>query len=413
MKITKKSVDGLKLPEAGQVLVWDSELKGFGIRLTAGGMAYFVQGRANGKSIRTTIGKHGVFTPEQARIEAKERLRDMAKGVDPTGIKKAKEALSITLAEVGASYIKDRSLKQNSIRDINIHINGIFASWKDQPINTITRDMVLTLFRKRTEESPSQANQAFRVLRGLFNYAMATYRPGDKPIIIENPVKVISDAKIWNTIQPKKRRIPLKQIGQAWNILEGIRENPALELPGRSMVDAIAFCLLTGARWSEAQSLTWNNVNMEAGTWHILDPKNNNSVTLPLSSQAKALLENRTHIDDNPFVFCSNKSKTGYIGPGRRVTDQISKDLKIDISPHDLRRTFRSIAAELNIELWRTKLLMNHKIRDDVTIQAYTEKSDLEYLRPSIKAIGDWIEDQEKIAASDNVIPLPRTRRVI
>jgi len=412
IKITKKSVDNLKLPEAGQTLVWDSELKGFGIRLTAGGMAYFVQGRANGKSIRITIGRHGVFTPEQARIEAKEKLLNMAKGIDPNDVKKTNEALTITLGEVGASYINDRSLKQNSIRDINIHLNGIFKPWKDQPIASINRDMVLKLFRKRTEESPSQANQAFRVLRGLFNYAMATYRPGDKPIILENPVKVISDAKVWNVVKAKNRRIPIKQVGRAWNILKDIQENPVLALPGRSMVDAVIFCLLAGCRWSEAQALPWEDVNLEAGTWFIRDPKNKSSVTLPLSDQAKILLENRARIAGNPYVFCSNKSKTGYIGPGRWVTDQIAKDLKIELSPHDLRRTFRSIAAELDIELWRTKLLMNHKIRDDITIQAYTEKDDLDYLRPSVQAIGAWIERQGKLARAKNVIDINSKKRV-
>lgn len=412
MKITKKNVDNLELPKTGQILVWDDTLKGFGIRLTAGSMSYFVQARVNGKSRRITIGKHGVFTPDQARDEAKEKLRDMVRGINPNDRKKINEAITITLAEVGKAYIKDRALKKNSIRDINIHLNGIFGTWKDQPITEITRNMVLKLFRQRTEESPSQANQSFRVLRALFNYAMATYRPGDKPIILENPVKVISDAKIWNVIQPKNRRIPLLKVGRAWNILEDIKENPALELPGRSIVAAVSFCFLTAARWGEVQSLTWDNVNLEAGTWFIEDPKNKIPVTLPLNNQAKILLKDRARMDGNNFVFCSNKSKTGHIGPGRFVTDQIAKELKIDFSAHDLRRTFRSIAAELNIELWRTKLLMNHKMGKDITIQAYTEKEDLEYLRPDIQAIGDWIERQGELERN-KIIDIGIAREVI
>lgn len=94
------------------------------------------------------------------------------------------------------------------------------------------------------------------------------------------------------------------------------------------------------------------------------------------------------------------------------MTDQISKELEIIISPHDLRRTFRSIAAELNIELWRTKLLMNHKMGNDITIQAYTEKEDLEYLRPNIQELGDWIERQGKIAATGNVVDINSKQQV-
>jgi hypothetical protein len=39
---------------------------------------------------------------------------------------------------------------------------------------------------------------------------------------------------------------------------------------------------------------------------------------------------------------------------------------------------------------------MNHRINNDVTIAAYTEKEDLSYLRPSIQAIGSWIELKAK-----------------
>ena len=81
------------------------------------------------------------------------------------------------------------------------------------------------------------------------------------------------------------------------------------------------------------------------------------------------------------------------------------------ISIHDLRRTFRAIAGECGIELYKTKLLMNHKLNQDVTISAYTETSDLRYLKPEIQKIGDWIERQGKIAASEKVVDLEQARK--
>jgi integrase len=341
---------------------------------------------------RTTIGKHGPFTAEQARKEAEDKLREMSKGIDPVQKKKAEKAAGITLNDVAESYVRDRTLKPSSIRDIHKHLNGVFSDWKDEPITKITRDDCLTLFRKRSEESPSQANQAFRVLRALLNYAIETFRH----VITENPVQVLSGAKIWNTIKPKNRKIPIADVGRAWCKLEEIKADPTLGIAGRSMVDAVMFCLLTGCRWGEAQKLTWGNVDLENKTWFIEDPKNKNDVSLPLSTQAVDLLENRFRIENNPYVFCSEKSKTGYIGPGRYVTDQLAADLDIELSAHDLRRTFRAIAAEKDVELWRTKLLMNHKMKNDVTLESYTEKEDLEYLRPSIQAIGSWIETKTK-----------------
>jgi integrase len=316
----------------------------------------------------------------------------MSKGIDPVQKKKAEKAAKTTLDEVAESYIRDRALKQSSIRDIHKHLNGVFKDWRKEPITKITRDDCLTLFRKRSAESPSQANQAFRILRALLNYAIEVYRP----VITENPVRVLSGAGIWNTIKPKNRKIPIAEVGRAWCKLDTIKADPTLGIAGQSMVGAVMFCLLTGCRWGEAQKLTWGNVDLKNKSWRIEDPKNKNDVTLPLSTQAAELLENRFRIENSLYVFCSEKSKTGYIGPGRYVTDQLAAELGIELSPHDLRRTFRAIAAELNVELWRTKLLMNHKISNDVTIQSYTEKQDLEYLRPSIQAIGAWIERKAK-----------------
>ncbi len=403
-KLTKKVVECLHRPEKGQVLYWDTELKGFGIRATPNGLTFVVQSRVNGRNRRVKIGAYGPFTVDEARKKAMGYLRDMANGIDPNAEKKRKKVQAVILNDVAQAYIKDRELKESSIRDIKKHLDGIFQPWKKQPITQITRDKVLKKYREKSKCSKAQANQAFRILRALLNYAKASYRTNNEPILPENPCQVISDAKIWNDIAPKNRRIPLNKVGKAWNLLDGMREDPTQTLAGRSIVDGVAFALLTGARWGEVQTLTWDNVNLQAGTWYIKDPKNKQNVTLPLSTQAKILLENLVHY--NQFVFGSNKSKTGYIGPARWVTDQLCKALEIEFSAHDLRRTFRAIAAELGIELWKTKMLMNHKLNGDITLQAYTEKEDLEYLRPDIQKIGDWIERQAMIASNNNVIDL-------
>ena len=411
-KLTNAIIKKIKFPEKGQTFLWDTGTKGFGVRATPGGKVFIVQGRVNGRDRRVKIASCDLFSAEEARTRAKKFLQDMANGIDPNQEKKRKVAKAVTLKDVVQDYIKDRTLKTSSIKDINKHLNGTFNDWKDKPITAITRDMVKTLFGKRSEESPAQANQAFRVLRALLNYAMEAYRPGNEPILSENPVNVISGAKIWNVIKPKNRKIPLNKVGQAWAMLEDMQADPAQTMAFRSMVDAVIFCLLSGARWGEVQTLVWDNVDLSGCTWRIIDPKNKIPVTLPLNTQAKILLENRPRMEENQFVFCSNKSRTGHIGPGRFVTDQLSNALKIEISPHDLRRTFRSIAAELNIELWRTKMLMNHKMGNDITIQAYTEKEDLEYLRPNIQAIGDWIERQGELF-KNKVVDINTARGVI
>ncbi len=83
-KLTKTSVDDLS-PSDGDRVVWDNELKGFGVRVKPTGVkTYLVQYRnADGLSRRMVIGKHGVLLPEKARKLALIQLGAAARGDDP------------------------------------------------------------------------------------------------------------------------------------------------------------------------------------------------------------------------------------------------------------------------------------------------------------------------------------------
>src|SRR5688572_28194551 len=84
-KLTKKYVDTIEPPAAGQRFIRDDELKGFALRVTPGSKTYIVEGRVKGSGTnrRITLGKHGKLTAELARREAKQVLAAMATGHDP------------------------------------------------------------------------------------------------------------------------------------------------------------------------------------------------------------------------------------------------------------------------------------------------------------------------------------------
>jgi integrase len=405
MKFTKANIESLKLPKAGRrVILWDSELPGFGMRITPSGKMYIAQARVNGKSRRVSIGRHGVLTLQQARKEAQKELSSMLGGKDPVVEKKTIEAYGKTLRAITKEYLRDRrDLKPSYVADIEKHLAGAFAPWADRPAVEITREKVAIRFRELTERSLAQANQAFRVLRAILNYARAAYRPDDKPIIVENPVSILSDMKVWNRVKPRSGRIPTDKIGAAWNVLQALREAPEQTTIGRALADVVCFLILTGARWNEAAQLTWDRVNLEENWWYLPDPKNRNPVKFPLSDIAKEILEARPR--ESQHVFPA-RSKDGCVSDPRGVFEKVSQIAGAHLTAHDMRRTFRAIAGECAIELWRTKLLMNHKMSGDITISAYTETSDLRYLTPEINLIAQWIAQQGLIAASDKVVPL-------
>ncbi len=412
MKLTKSRVEGLPIPAAGQSLHWDDELRGFGVRITpSGARSYIVQGRVAGKSRRVTLGAHGRITCDEARRKAKAALVALDDGVDPQVEKKRAGLLAVTLKDVAEVYCKERrtkkggELKASTKADIDWHISKSFSDWADQPVAAITRDMCSARFSELSAKGPTQANQAFRILRALLNYAREAYRPGGLPILLENPVSVVSGKKMWNPNVAKNTRIPLEQVGAVWNLLQDKRTSPAVLPAGQTGAEIIAFILLSGCRWSEAAELTWDCVNLDDGSWYIPDPKNHNPVTFPLSSTAREMLEARPRIEGNNYVFPA-RGKAGHIQDARFTMAEVSKAAGMHITPHDLRRTFIAIGIKNKIEMWKLKLLTNHISKGDVTLDHYTETNDLRYLAAEAGQIAAWIVKQGAIAAADNVVQL-------
>lgn len=406
MKLTKSRVEALPTPASGQSLHWDEELRGFGVRITStGARSYIVQGRVAGKTRRVTLGAHGRITCDEARRRAKVELVALDEGVDPVIEKKRAKTLATTLHEVATDYCKNRRTKKGgeltakTVRDIERHIKTNFGDWATKPIVSITSEMCRDRFGEISKRSPAQANQAFRILRALINFSADEENPRF------NPVTTLSKKGLWNQNKEKSGSVPPEKIGIVWNILQDRRTSPALLPIAQTGADIVLFLLLTGCRWSEAADLTWDCVNLDGGSWHIADPKNHNPVTFPLSAPARTMLLARPRTDGNDYVFPA-RGKIGHIQDSRNTMTEVSKLAGLHLSPHDLRRTFIAIGIKLKIEMWKLKLLTNHISKGDVTIDHYTETSDLRYLSGEAEQIAAWIEEQGKIAAADNVVQL-------
>jgi Arm DNA-binding domain len=109
-KISKRVVDAADRPtNADRTFVWDSEVKGFGLMVTArGAKSYVVQYRTpEGRSRRITIGRHGSpWTPEDARQKAIGMLRNAHQGFDPLEAK-AEARAALTIAELADLYLSE------------------------------------------------------------------------------------------------------------------------------------------------------------------------------------------------------------------------------------------------------------------------------------------------------------------
>ena len=384
MKLTKKIVDDAQLPVGkDQIFYRDDQLKGFALRVTASGTKSFVvEKNIDSKVRRITLGKYGALTVEQARKEAQKVIGQIATGINPIAEKQALKINSITLDEVFNDYKQARkSLKHNTLYNYERVLTIAFAGWENKPFLSITKDKVDKHHEKLGKENgEAYANLAMRLLRALFNFAAGQYEDAQgKSLITENPVKRLSQTRAWYRVERRQTFIKAHELAPWYT---GVQQ-----LQNEVLRDYLLLILLTGLRRQEAATLRWDQVDLTAKTLTVLDTKNHESHTLPLSSYLYELLLSRSQTRINEYVF-PGTGAAGYIIEPRKQMANVTKYSGIHFTVHDLRRTFITIAEGLDISAYALKRLMNHKMNGDITAGYIV--SDVERLRKPMQQITNY-----------------------
>ncbi len=363
LNFTKKSVDGLPVPEVGRTYYLDTKQPRLGLTVTArGAKSFHVRSTVNGMTKRISIknGKFPAMTVEQARRNAQKLLAEIADSVDPIAKRRKKKVLAVTLAEVFESYLSERDLKPGTVKDYRRAFKETFDDWMSKPLASITDKMVQSRYQQRGKVSKARADNAARVLGAIYRYSQANYRDSEGSTLFpRNPVDILKETRARFKIPRKKRMIPRESLPKWFESVNTLNNQTAR--------DYFLFLLFTGARREEAAKLKWEDVNFKAMTFQLLDTKNREEVTLPLPEYVADLLKARKGRKRVGWVFPVKTGKTGYLSDPRKSIESVRKAAKIQFSPHDLRRTFVSIAESLDLSVYTIKALVNHKVNGDVT----------------------------------------------
>lgn len=374
-KLTKSIVDRLPFSETGkQVDYWDSELKGFCVRVSATAKTFCVMRRIGGKLTRVTLGKYGVVTTDEARRKAIKALANLVEGIDVNAEKARARVRGKTLQGVLDDYIAAKELKPNTILDYGKVLRLYAGDWLSKPIAEITSDMVAARHLKTAKETGSvPANKLGRYLRLLFNFAMAK-----KYIEIpENPVRILSTTGQWRKETRRQSILQPAELPVWFNAVMGL-EQPITRT-------SMLMMLFTGLRKVEALSLQWEDVDFKNGTFTVRGEvtKNKKALTLPISDYVRDLFEKALIWRENDFVFPGGGS-TGHLTETRRQIEAVERKSGLKIGNHDLRRTFITV-AENEVSYSVLKRLVNHSSSADVT-QGYIVL-DVEKLREPMQLV--------------------------
>jgi integrase len=429
VKLTKLIVDKTPAPLIGQLLLRDTELKGFGLRVTAGGAKSFIlEKRIKGRVRRITIGRYPGITAEQARKEAQKLLGHIITGHDPMAERAQARIQGITLVKAFDDFLQTRAnLKERTKYDYRRLMKVAFPDWQRKPLTLITKDLVAKRHGELGDNrGEAYANLAMRFLRAVLNFARAQYEdPSGHSILFENPVSRLTHTRAWYRIDRRQTLIKPHQLHawyQAVNDLKAgslnikvrprkgrapVNKEPPKAKPAEIVADYLSLLLFTGLRRQEAATLRWDNVDLQGRTLTIPDPKNHEPLTLPLSDFVHALLTARQANVVNEaeeYVF-SGRGAQGYLVEPRLHIERVIEASGVTFSLHDLRRTFITIAESLDIPAYAIKRLVNHKMSRDVTAGYII--SDVERLRRPMQQITNFLLLHIRNEAASTVVTLP------
>jgi integrase len=342
-KITKRSVDALKLADRVETVFWDPELKGFGVRMQRGGVKSYIlhyrAGHGRGAPLRKlTIGRHGSpWTPKTARDEAKRLLGLVAHGVDPAADKMARKQAP-TMAELAerflAEHVEAKRKASTAIEYRRLLDKIILPALGKRKVADVTRADV-TKLHHANRAAPYQANRVLAVLSKLFNLAE---RWGLRPDH-SNPCRHIEkfdERKRERMLSPAE----LARLGDTLGTYDG----------SPYTVAAVKLLVFTGARLGEVLGLRWEWIDFERAEARLPDSKSG-AKTLHLPPPALAVLGELPRLDGNPHVIAGAKEGAALVNlekPWRAIRRMAELE---DVRLHDLRHAFASIAASSGMSL--------------------------------------------------------------
>ena len=362
-------------------LLWDTSVTGFGARRQKSeAISYVLFYRTNeGRQRWHTIGRHGApWTPDMAREEAKRLLGDVARKLDPAANKRAARNahtvselcdLYLVEAETGRLLTRRKTAKKASTLAIDRgriarHIKPLIGRLR---VAAVTREDIDQLLHDvaagrtaadiktgsrglaRVRGGKGAANRAVRLLGGIFTYAVARRMRADNPC---HGVVQFADGR-------RERRLndgEYKQLGEA--LRKATHENmwPAA-------VAAARFLAVTGWRSGEALALRWAEIDFARRTATLGDTKTGQSMR-PLSRAACDVLRSLTRWGD--LVFPATRGDGDVVMSGfKKLWKKVAKlgKLPADITPHTLRHSFASVAADLGYSDITIGALIGHKGR--------------------------------------------------
>ena len=360
MKLSKASVAKLNIPKGKrEVLVFDDDLAGFGVRIRAGGKrTWIAQYRFGKKQRRLTLGTVEALDEPDARKRAKTALSKVHLGQDPQAekLKALKpKPVELTLGDAFDRYliVARQRLKPSTYYGVRLHL---CTHWKQLHANEVgnieRRHVAVELGRIAANSGPYGANRSRAALSAFFSWAIGEGLADMNPVVGTN--KATDEVS-------RDRVLSDEELGLIWrNAGEG------------DYGDILRLLILTGQRREEVGGMLWQELPSNFEVWSISAgrTKNARAHDVPMSKAARSRLAAKEPTKGRALVFGSAAGPfQGWSNAKNAIDLRIQTAIKNGESHvaafvpwrlHDLRRTAATRMADLGVQPHVIEAILNH-----------------------------------------------------
>ena len=238
MTVAKITLNVVKTLPPGSV-VWDRDLKGFGVRRQREAVKYVLKSRIRGRDHWFTLGTHGApWTPDTARQEAKRMLGEIAAGRNLAEVREQQRSV-LTLAEVVDRFLEEHGTKveRRTITEYERLLRRhAVPALGNRPIDAIDRAAIAKLHHSLVN-TPRQANLLLSVLSKMMGWAAKRGLFASEA----NPCRGIDRYKE----SKRERFLSTAELARLGEVLREAEQDKTLS---PYAISAIRLLLLTGAR---------------------------------------------------------------------------------------------------------------------------------------------------------------------
>lgn len=160
-------------PTPSRTDYYDTEVSGFGLRLTSNGLkSWTVIYRHGGRMRRLTLGHYPTKRLADARREARQRLLEAANGLDPADAKRQARTAQ-NFSELAAIYLERHAKvnKKSWREDAKIVGRELLPPWRNRKAVEITRRDVIALLDTIVARGAGvRANRVRALISKIFNF---------------------------------------------------------------------------------------------------------------------------------------------------------------------------------------------------------------------------------------------------